>query len=149
EKIHMVWDCDTDTGPYDWQTVASRYTMMGGNAVIAAANDVIAQMKEVASAVLRAPVEELEIGNERVFVKHDPDKFLIYSQLAMGYTYPNGNSIGGPVIGRGKYIAQGLTNLDQETGQGLPALDWTYGAHGVDIIDLPITPERIWRAIKK
>ena len=31
----------------------------------------------------------------------------------------------------GRYTAQGLTNLDKETGQGLPALDWTYGAHGV------------------
>jgi CO/xanthine dehydrogenase Mo-binding subunit len=28
-------------------------------------------------------------------------------------------------------VAQGLTNLDKETGQGLPALDWTYGAHGI------------------
>jgi CO/xanthine dehydrogenase Mo-binding subunit len=31
----------------------------------------------------------------------------------------------------GRYAAQGLTNLDKETGQGLPALDWTYGAQGV------------------
>jgi len=31
----------------------------------------------------------------------------------------------------GRYTAQGLTSLDKETGQGLPALDWTYGAHGV------------------
>jgi len=37
------------------------------------------------------------------------------------------------VIGHGRYIAQGLTNLDPETGQGLPALNWTYGAHGVEI----------------
>lgn len=133
EKIHMVWECDTDTGPYDWQTVASRFTMMGGNAVIAAANDAIKQMKEVASSVLRAPLEELEVGNERIYIKHNPEESLTYSQMAMGYTYPNGNSIGGPVIGRGKYIAQGLTNLDTGTGQGLPALDWTYGAHAVEI----------------
>jgi CO/xanthine dehydrogenase Mo-binding subunit len=38
-------------------------------------------------------------------------------------------------VGVGRYIAQGLTNLDKETGQGLPALDWTYGAHGV-IVEL-------------
>ena len=48
---------------------------------------------------------------------------------------PNGNGIGGPLIGVGRYIAQGLSNLDKETGQGLPALDWTYGAHGV-IVDV-------------
>jgi CO/xanthine dehydrogenase Mo-binding subunit len=51
----------------------------------------------------------------------------------MGYTFENGNAIGGPLIGRGRAIAQGLTNLDPETGQGRPALDWTYGAHGVEI----------------
>ena len=53
--------------------------------------------------------------------------------MVNGYVYPNGNSIGGPVIGRGRYIAQGLTHLDPDTGQGLPALDWTYGAHGAEI----------------
>jgi CO/xanthine dehydrogenase Mo-binding subunit len=36
-------------------------------------------------------------------------------------------------MGRGSYVAEGLTNLDLETGQGLPALNWTYGAHGVEI----------------
>lgn len=133
EKVHVVWECDTDTGPYDWQTVASRFLFMGGNAVIRAAQDLIAQMKEVASAVLRAPQEELEIGDERVYVKHNPDAYVTYPQLALGYIFPNGNSIGGPLIGRGKYIAQGLTNLDPQTGQGLPAIDWTYGAHAVEV----------------
>ncbi|MDN5312062.1 MAG: hypothetical protein PWQ68_1035 [Thermoanaerobacteraceae bacterium] len=133
EKVHVVWENDTDTGPYDWQTVASRYTFMGGNAVIKAARDLIEQMKKVASAVLRAPEDELEIDNEKVYIKHNPDEYVTYQQLAMGYVYPNGNAIGGPLIGRGSYIAQGLTNLDPETGQGLPAIDWTYGAHGIEI----------------
>lgn len=133
EKVNVVWESDTDTGPYDWQTVASRFLLMGGNAVINAALDLIEQMKEVASAVLRAPKEELEIGDEKIYIRHNPDEFLTYRQVAMGYCYPNGNAIGGPLIGRGKYIAQGLTNLDPETGQGLPALDWTYGAHGVEV----------------
>ena len=34
--------------------------------------------------------------------------------------YPDGNAIGGPLVGVGRYIAQGLTNLDKETGQGSP-----------------------------
>ncbi|MDI6600924.1 MAG: xanthine dehydrogenase family protein molybdopterin-binding subunit [Thermoanaerobacteraceae bacterium] len=133
EKIKVVYDNDTDMMPYDWQTVASRFTFMGGNAVIRAADDLINQMKDVASRVLRAPKEELEIGNERIYIKHNPDEYLTYRQVALGYTYPNGNAIGGPLIGRGMYIAQGLTNLDPKTGQGLPAIDWTYGAHGVEI----------------
>lgn len=144
EKIIMVWDCDTKTDPYDWQTVASRFLFMGGNAVIRACNDMIEQMKEVASAVLRAPKDELEIGDERVYIKHNPDEYVTYKELALGYVYPNGNAIGGPIIGRGKYIAQGLTILDPETGQGLPAIDWTYGAHGVEVeIDIKTGDLRI------
>ena len=30
-------------------------------------------------------------------------------------------------------MAEGLTYLNPQTGQGLPALDWTFGAHGVEI----------------
>jgi CO/xanthine dehydrogenase Mo-binding subunit len=68
-----------------------------------------------------------------VWAKGKPQRTLDYSQIVLGYTYPDGNSIGGPVIGQGRYMAQGLTHLDPETGQGLPALNWTYGAHGVEL----------------
>jgi CO/xanthine dehydrogenase Mo-binding subunit len=133
EKINIPWDSDTSFTPYDWQTVASKGAFMSGNATIMAARDCLRQLKETASQVLRCPVEELECGSERVFLRHQPDTAIQYKDLAYGYVYPNGNAIGGPVIGRGQYIAQGLTNLDPETGQGLPALDWTYGAHGMEI----------------
>jgi CO/xanthine dehydrogenase Mo-binding subunit len=101
--------------------------------VIEAAHDCIAQLKRTAAQVLHAPEAELVCDDGRVFVVHNPDEALDYRRLVMGYTYPNGNSIGGPVIGRGRYIAQGLTHLDPETGQGRPALDWTYGAHAVEL----------------
>lgn len=130
EKVRISWDCDTDYTPYDWQTVASRFTVMGGNAIIQAARDCLNQIRQMASQALRVPVEYLVCENSRVYVKGNPSGGLDYRQFAIGYTYPNGNSIGGPVIGHGRYIAHGLTHLDPETGQGLPALDWTYGAHG-------------------
>jgi CO/xanthine dehydrogenase Mo-binding subunit len=132
-KVQVVYDCDTATQPYDWQTVASRFQVMGGNACIDACRDCVAQLKQVAGQVLRAPEHELVCEDERVYVRHSPDQGLSYRELVLGYTYPNGNSIGGPIIGRGKYIAQGLTHLDPQTGQGKAALDWTYGAHGVEI----------------
>ena len=133
EKVNVVWDCDTSTNPYDWQTVASRFAVMGGNATISAAHDAINQIKETAAQVFRCPVHDLSCENGKVFIKHRPDKKLPYEKFVMGYVYPNGNAIGGPVIGRGRFIAQGLTNLDLKTGQGLPALDWTFGAHAVEI----------------
>jgi CO/xanthine dehydrogenase Mo-binding subunit len=131
EKVHVTWDCDTASQPYDWQTVASRFSVMGGNAVIRAAHDCLAQLRQVASQVLRAPEEKLVCEDETIYVQGSPEQKLAYRQLVTGYSYPNGNSIGGPIVGRGHYIAQGLTHLDPETGQGKAALNWTYGAHGV------------------
>jgi CO/xanthine dehydrogenase Mo-binding subunit len=133
EKVRIPWESDTDYTPYDWQTVASRLAVMGGNAIIEAAKDCLDQIRSVAGQVLGTPVEEIECGDGKAWVRGLPERVLDYSQVVLGYTYPNGNSIGGPVIGHGRYIAHGLTNLDPETGQGLPALNWTYGAHGVEI----------------
>jgi len=133
EKVQVVHDCDTATQPYDWQTVASRFGVMGGNVVIDAARDCREQLKRTAAQVLHAPEPDLECEDEAVFVRQNPQQRVGYRQLVLGYTFPNGNSIGGPVVGRGRYIAQGLTHLDPETGQGKAALNWTYGAHGVVI----------------
>ncbi|NOY07735.1 MAG: xanthine dehydrogenase family protein molybdopterin-binding subunit [Spirochaetes bacterium] len=137
ERINVPWDSDTSFTPYDWQTVASKGSFMSGNATIMAAKDALMQIKEIAAQVFRCTVEDLVCKDEKVFPEHNPGKYLEYKQIINGYVYPNGNTIGGPVIGRGRYTAQGLTNLDFETGQGLPALDWTFGAHGAEVeVDL-------------
>jgi CO/xanthine dehydrogenase Mo-binding subunit/aerobic-type carbon monoxide dehydrogenase small subunit (CoxS/CutS family) len=133
DKVRVPWDCDTDYTPYDWQTVASRFTVMGGNAIIMAAKECLDQIRATAGAVLHAPAEMIECGEGKAWVKGHPEKKLDYSQIVLGYVFPDGSSIGGPVIGKGRYIATGLTNLDPQTGQGLPALNWTYGAHAVDL----------------
>ena len=133
DKVRVPWDSDTLFTPYDWQTVASRFTVMGANATIEAAKDCLNQLRAVAAQVFHVAPEAIVCENSQCFVKDKPAEKIDYAKLVLGYTFPNGNSIGGPVIGRGRYIAQGLTNLDPETGQGLPALNWTYGAHGVEV----------------
>ncbi|WFA10100.1 xanthine dehydrogenase family protein molybdopterin-binding subunit [Tissierella sp. Yu-01] len=133
EKVEVVWESDTHKSPYDWQTVASKFTFMGGNAVIKAAEDMIRQMKEVAAQVFRCDVDKLAHKDGHIYHVHHLQQKLPYGKLARGYSYENGNAIGGIIVGHGSYIADGLTNLDKETGQGLPALVWTYGAHGVDL----------------
>jgi len=133
DKINVVWESDTHKNPYDWQTVASKFAFMGGNAVIRAAEDVIRQMKETAAQVFRCNVDKLAHEDGYIYHVHQKELRMPYSKVANGYAYENGNAIGGIVIGRGTYIADGLTNLDAETGQGRPALVWTFGAHGVDL----------------
>ncbi|MBP7651792.1 xanthine dehydrogenase family protein molybdopterin-binding subunit [Candidatus Dependentiae bacterium] len=135
EKVKIAFECDTDRDPYDWQTVASKGLMMSGNAAILASQDLLTKMYDVASQVLRCGTCDLRHNDEKVYVVHAPEKFLRYRDMAVGYAYSNGNGIGGPLVGVGRYMAAGLTNLDKQTGQGNPALDWTYGAHGV-IVEL-------------
>jgi CO/xanthine dehydrogenase Mo-binding subunit len=91
--------------------------------------------------VLRAQPCDLDHDAERIFVRHRPDVGVPFARIAVGYAHPNGSAIGGPLVGVGRYIAQGLTNLDKQTGQGLPALDWTYGAHGLVVGVDPHTGE--------
>ncbi|MDX9897816.1 MAG: xanthine dehydrogenase family protein molybdopterin-binding subunit [Spirochaetia bacterium] len=131
DKIKVAFESDTDRDPYDWQTVASKGLVLSGNASILAAEDLLKNAYEVAGQVLLAKACDLDHDGERVFVKHHPDKGVSFRSMAIGYAMPNGNGIGGPLIGVGRYIAQGLSNLNKETGQGNPALDWTYGAHGM------------------
>ncbi|WP_312561321.1 xanthine dehydrogenase family protein molybdopterin-binding subunit [Anaerospora sp.] len=133
EKVKVVWETDTDRHPYDWSTVASKYTFMGGNAVKRCAQNMIVQMKETAAQVLRCAIEDLVHGNEYIYHAQHTHRRISYKSLALGYAYENGNGIGGPLVARGTYMADGLTFLDPVTGQGLPALDWTFGAHGVEI----------------
>jgi len=131
EKIKVAYECDTDRDPYDWQTVASKGLLMSGNAAILAAEDLLKTAYEVAAMALHANVRDLAHDGDKVYVKHHPKHFVTFASMAVGYAMPNGNGIGGPLIGVGRYTAQGLSNLDKETGQGSPALDWTYGAHGM------------------
>ena len=133
ERAHVTWECDTAFSPYDWQTVASRFAYMGGNAVIQAAADCLRQIRDVAGQALGVDPEEIVCEDSAAYARAQPDQRIPYERLALGYTFPNGNSIGGPVIGHGRFIATGLTHLDPETGQGLPAQYWTYGAHAVEV----------------
>lgn len=141
ERVKVAVERDTDKDPYDWQTVASKGLILSGNACLLACDDLLRQAYEVAGQVLRANVADLDHDADRVYVLHRPEESVTFAELSIGYAFPNGNGIGGPLVGVGRYIAQGLTNLDKETGQGLPALDWTYGAHGVVVDVDPETGE--------
>jgi CO/xanthine dehydrogenase Mo-binding subunit len=133
EKVKVIWDNDTNCHPYDWSTVASKCTFMGGNAVKKCSQDMLKQMKEMAAQVLRTSVDDLAHGDEYIYHIQNKQRRIKYKDLALGYAYENGNGIGGPLIAKGTYMADGLTFLDPVTGQGLPALDWTFGAHGVEL----------------
>ena len=131
ERVKVAVERETDKDPFDWQTVASKGLLLTGNAVLAACDDLLRRAYADAAQVLRAQPADLAHDAEKIFIKQRPEESLTFASLSIGYAYPNGNGVGGPLIGLGRYTAKGLTSLDKETGQGSPALDWTYGAHGV------------------
>ncbi|MBU0934183.1 MAG: xanthine dehydrogenase family protein molybdopterin-binding subunit [Spirochaetes bacterium] len=131
EKIKVAFESDTDRDPYDWQTVASKGLLLSGNAAILAAEDLIKNAYAVAGEILHCNVCDLGHDGDKIFIKHHPKKSVSFASMAVGHALPNGNGVGGPLIGVGRYIAQGLSNLNKEDGQGNPAIDWTYGAHGI------------------
>ncbi|WP_028391395.1 xanthine dehydrogenase family protein molybdopterin-binding subunit [Bacillus cihuensis] len=133
DNIHVKMEVDTQTTPEHWKTVASRGIYMAGRALLEAAEDVINQLREIASIVLRAPKEDLEIADSRVFLRDNPLMGLHFQDICYGYQYPNGNSIGGQIIGTGNFIMRHLTHLDPETGAGKPGPEWTVAAYGVEI----------------
>ena len=138
-KVRVTIEKDTDRDPYDWQTVASKGLMLTGNALILACADLLDKAYQTAAQALRADVCDLDHDGDKIFIVHRPEISVTFAQLSIGYSYPDGSAIGGPLIGVGRYTAQGLTNLDKGSGQGLPALDWTYGAHGIIVEVDPTT----------
>lgn len=131
--IHISTDVNTEKDPQYWKTVASRSTFLVGNAVLHAAEDAITQLKNITAIVLQCSPQELDVGEGRVFVTEHPDIGIPIKNIANGYRYPDGHTIGGQVIGRGSYTMRNLTLLDPETGQGNPGPEWSVGAQAVEV----------------
>lgn len=132
-KIHVLMGVDTQVSPEHWKTVASMTTFMVGRAVIRAGEDIIKQLKSLAAVAMRTPPEDLEVAEEKVYLKQDPEIYVSFKDLARGYKLPNGLSVEGQILGRGSYIMSHITNLDKETGKGKPGPAWTVGVQAVEI----------------
>ncbi len=132
-RIHVYMGVNTDVSPEHWKTVASMTTFMAGRAVLKAADDFINQLKSLAAVVLKSPPEDLDIKEEKVFLKQDPEIYISFKDLAYGYKYPNGLSVEGQILGRGSFIMSHITDLDDETGKGKPGPAWTVGVQGIEL----------------
>lgn len=147
-KINIIMEVNTQSSPNTWKTAASRSMLLVGRAVLNAVDDAITQLKKTASIVLRCLEEDLDLENGKVFLKGNKKVYVNIKDIALGYTYPNGNAICGQVIGRGSYISRGLTYLNPNTGKGSPGMSWTVGAQAVKIeLDTRTFQYRVLKAI--
>jgi CO/xanthine dehydrogenase Mo-binding subunit len=132
-KVHVEMEVNTRISPHHWKTVASMSIFMVGRAVEEAGEDAIRQILSLAAMALKCAHEDLALGQEQVYLKDDPSIYIDLSNIVHGYKYPDGNTVGSQVIGRGTYVIPHLTPLDQNTGKGKPAPYWTPGAQAVEI----------------
>ena len=120
DKVHITWMNSTEWMPYTWQTVGSRSTFTVGQALLRAVEDAKRQIFDIASAVLKVPADQLELADGKVYVKGEPWMSIPLTEIVNGYTFPNGQVLGGPIIGRGIHSPGILSYLDPDTGQALP-----------------------------
>jgi CO/xanthine dehydrogenase Mo-binding subunit len=95
-----VAQADTDTSPYNHGTHASRTTYVGGNAVIAAADEVRAQLAAVAAQQFGVAAEGLIFTGGGVSVRGDVHRSMTLAELAQASLYRRD---GRPVIGVGTW----------------------------------------------
>ncbi|MBO9129432.1 xanthine dehydrogenase family protein molybdopterin-binding subunit [Bacillus sp. 165] len=133
QDVHIKMEVDTHVAPKHWKTAASRTTYLVGNAVLAAAEDAIRQLKECASVLLGYSAEELDVANKKVFVKDSPRIAVDIFKIALGYIDAKGNVISPQVVGRGVYVFEGITEPDMETGQGQSGPEWGIAAQAVEV----------------
>lgn len=86
---------DTDGSPYNWGTTASRVTYTTGRAVVGAARDVEAQIKEYAAIVLESEVDKLELRQGGMVGVVGANKEVSFFEIAAMTHW----GVGGPIVG--------------------------------------------------
>ncbi len=135
EWVRVVNTLDTDTSPYEWQTVASRLTWSMGNAIRAAALDARRQILELVAKAWSENPEDLDIIDGKVISYKSEEAISLKNIVVYGISLPDDQGwIGGPILGRGNFMPTYVTGLDPETGQGPRAVvHYTTGAQAVEV----------------
>jgi CO/xanthine dehydrogenase Mo-binding subunit len=125
---------DTDSGPHDTGTFASRTTHRVGNAVIMAAKEARDALLEVAAEELEVDATDLETdGQGRIQVKGAPERSISVADASGAAHFKYGRTI----AGRGIWLKE-MSTLDPETG----AMDPDSGhAHACCVADVEVDDE--------
>ncbi len=120
---------DSDTGPHDMGSFASRGTHRMGNAVIMAA-------REARSVMLEAAAEELEVdaadlvtdGRGNIHVRGAPGRSITTMAASQAAQFKQGHTI----AGRGIFLIP-LSDVDPDTGEMTPVSTFAHAAMLVEV----------------
>ena len=127
EDIRVI-SGDTEICPVHAGSYSSRGTLWGGNAVKAAAADAKRQLLEVVADKFEVSVDDLEVGNRKIWVKGSPDKAITFAEAVVASMLGKGN----PIIGRGFYKCE-TTNMNPSTGEGNLSPAYSFGAQVAEV----------------
>lgn len=141
EKIKCYYP-DTQSHPYDWQTVASRSCWSMGMALKLACEDARNQLIQLYSEYWQCDQSEITIEHGVVKCRKLGKAEPIDTKIQNGFKMPDGKYKGGPIIGRGHFVPPDVIYPDIETGQSPKSVvHFTVGAVGVDLEVDPHTGE--------
>lgn len=96
-KIKKV---DTDISPFGMGSFATRGTLMGGNGVLAAAENAFEQLAVVAADILKTTPEKIACRKGEFFSTEETEKHVPFKEVAETATFRNK---GAPIVGVGFY----------------------------------------------
>ena len=125
---------DSDTGPHDMGSFASRGTHRVGNAVMVAANEARGVMMEAAAEEMEVNAADLETdGRGNIHVKGAPSRTIAVKDVAIAAQFRQGKTI----AGRGIFLIP-LSEVNPETGEMSPVSCY---AHACLVADLEVDDE--------
>lgn len=143
---------DTDTSPIDLGAYSSRVTLMGGNAVRMAGEDILRKLFPVAAGKLGCGVSELKAEAGFIFSKEDDSKRIEWAEAAREYFNESSSLIGqgwykppeglggdykGAIVGTSPAYSFGAAvcevSVDMETGKVRVERFWDFHDCGTPI----------------
>ncbi|NQU63789.1 MAG: molybdopterin-dependent oxidoreductase, partial [SAR324 cluster bacterium] len=124
---------DTDLTPFDVGIFGDRGTHTTGVAVKQAATDAKNQILDLAANAMNRDVSELEVREQKVFVKTSPDLFLHFRDVLGGGQYKKG----GPVIGMAS-INPSQQAFDPEIVQGAASRMFSTYTFATNIVEVEV-----------
>ncbi len=120
---------DSDTGPHDMGSFASRGTHRMGNAIIRAATEARAQMLEAAADKMEVDASDLVTdGKGNIHVRGAPSRSITVEETAQAAQFEQGRTL----AGRGIFLVP-LSKVDADTGEMTPVSCFAHAALVVDV----------------